>query len=95
MEIRINPNDAAKGLRVELKYCERCGALWLRAVGVAQVYCAGCGREMGELPVVAYESGGSEREKERRRLQWILENSGAENLDDHEHTNRDGAKGVA
>ena len=27
---------------VELKYCERCGGLWLREAGSAQVYCARC-----------------------------------------------------
>jgi len=28
--------------RVELKYCERCGGLWLRARGRQQVHCGGC-----------------------------------------------------
>ena len=27
---------------VELKYCERCGCLWLRPKGVGEVHCAGC-----------------------------------------------------
>ena len=26
----------------ELKYCEFCGALWLRPCGSADVYCASC-----------------------------------------------------
>ncbi len=26
--------------QLELKYCERCGALWLRLRGVQDVYCA-------------------------------------------------------
>jgi Zn-finger nucleic acid-binding protein len=28
--------------QVELKYCERCGGLWLRQQGVDGVYCASC-----------------------------------------------------
>jgi hypothetical protein len=27
---------------IELKYCERCGGLWLRPQGSTTVYCAGC-----------------------------------------------------
>jgi hypothetical protein len=27
---------------IELKYCERCGGLWLRLQGANAVYCAGC-----------------------------------------------------
>jgi hypothetical protein len=27
---------------VELKYCERCGGLWLRPQGTDTVYCGGC-----------------------------------------------------
>jgi len=36
--------------RVELKYCERCGGLWLRAAGMAIAYCPPCSREIAELP---------------------------------------------
>ncbi len=38
-------------LRVELKYCERCGVLWLRDSSTAQVYCEHCRPRMDELPV--------------------------------------------
>jgi hypothetical protein len=37
-------------LTFELKYCERCGGLWLRPAGGDQTYCVGCGRAMAELP---------------------------------------------
>jgi Zn-finger nucleic acid-binding protein len=33
-------------IQLELKYCERCGGLWLRRRGAADVYCAACVREM-------------------------------------------------
>jgi uncharacterized Zn finger protein (UPF0148 family) len=40
----------ADGIRVELKYCERCGGLWLREVGSGEVYCDHCEASIAELP---------------------------------------------
>jgi Zn-finger nucleic acid-binding protein len=37
-------------VQLELKYCERCGGLWLRPVHAADVFCARCAPEMAELP---------------------------------------------
>ena len=36
-------------VRVELKYCEHCGGLWVRERG-AGVYCAKCEPKVAELP---------------------------------------------
>jgi hypothetical protein len=38
-------------VRVELKYCERCGGLWLRIWGSEDVYCPDCIEEVLELPI--------------------------------------------
>jgi Zn-finger nucleic acid-binding protein len=35
---------------VELKYCERCGGLWLRSKDVEEVYCPACVPKMAEYP---------------------------------------------
>jgi hypothetical protein len=35
---------------MELKYCERCGGLWLRAKEGNEIYCPRCMPEMAELP---------------------------------------------
>lgn len=35
---------------VELKYCERCGGLWLRPRGGAGVHCASCRVRFAALP---------------------------------------------
>jgi hypothetical protein len=35
---------------VELKYCERCGGLWLRSKDEEQVYCPTCLPKMAEIP---------------------------------------------
>jgi hypothetical protein len=34
---------------LELKYCERCGGLWLRLRGSGEVFCAACSAQMAEL----------------------------------------------
>ncbi|MFZ0774589.1 MAG: hypothetical protein WCA49_09150 [Candidatus Sulfotelmatobacter sp.] len=60
-------SNAAKKSCLELKYCERCGGLWLRPAGGGQIYCVACGREVAELP-----PGSHERETERapQEPQW-------------------------
>jgi hypothetical protein len=37
-------------IQLELKYCERCGALWLRISGAQEIYCAPCDLEVLDLP---------------------------------------------
>ncbi len=37
-------------IRVELKYCERCGGLWLRPQGADGVYCASCRAGLAAMP---------------------------------------------
>jgi len=41
-------NSAPALIYFELKYCERCGALWLRPRAAAAVYCVPCARQMAE-----------------------------------------------
>lgn len=38
-----------RGISLELKYCERCGGLWLRPRGSDLLFCAGCSRVMAGL----------------------------------------------
>lgn len=49
--------------RVELKYCERCGGLWLRPLRSRSVYCPGCEELMREMPYVGYVRPGARRRK--------------------------------
>ena len=37
-------------VKMELKYCERCGALGVRQCGTEEVYCDHCVPEVAELP---------------------------------------------
>ena len=48
--------DESGRCSLELKYCERCGGLWLRPVGGEQIYCAICSRAMAELPPSSTET---------------------------------------
>ncbi len=36
-------------IHFELKYCERCGGLWLRRLAAAAVYCSPCARQMADI----------------------------------------------
>jgi Zn-finger nucleic acid-binding protein len=42
--------DLIEVIELELKYCERCGGLWIRRRGSKQVYCPSCEPKMAELP---------------------------------------------
>jgi hypothetical protein len=44
-------------VRVELKYCERCGSLGTRECGAGVVYCDHCLLEVAELPPARKEKG--------------------------------------
>jgi Zn-finger nucleic acid-binding protein len=62
-------------VRVELKYCEHCGGLWLRECGAGVVYCSTCQPKVADLPVP--------KKKPQRvilpvRRRTVVENYGAE-----------------
>ena len=44
-------------VQLELKYCERCGGLWLRRVGVGDIFCAACAVGMPEFRMVRRTRG--------------------------------------
>jgi hypothetical protein len=50
---------------VELKYCERCGGLWLRPQGDGEVYCGSCRLRLADMPRPVYE--GSKKPRLPRR----------------------------
>ncbi|MBZ5657993.1 MAG: hypothetical protein LAO56_22245 [Acidobacteriia bacterium] len=51
----------AQGVAVELKYCERCGGLWLRPQGHIEVYCMNCRVRMADMPRRRGEHSGKPR----------------------------------
>ncbi|HUK26419.1 MAG TPA: hypothetical protein VLV49_17705 [Terriglobales bacterium] len=40
-------------IELELKYCERCGGLWLRRKGHVEVFCGQCTGRVRRTPVAA------------------------------------------
>jgi hypothetical protein len=57
MKEKAGKSSSANEMQFELKYCERCGGLWLRPVGGGQIYCAACGRAMSQMPPASKEVG--------------------------------------
>jgi hypothetical protein len=46
----MNLENDPELIHLELKYCERCGGLWLRLYGTDEVYCGVCRAETTNLP---------------------------------------------
>jgi len=59
--------DREAETRMELKYCERCGGLWLRPAGSGLSYCESCTRQMAQLPAVRLKTPVQEEEAEGRQ----------------------------
>ena len=53
--MKMQRSNSAEELTLELKYCERCGALWLRPARGQQVYCVDCALEIADLPLASSE----------------------------------------
>jgi Zn-finger nucleic acid-binding protein len=68
--MKTEAKDGRRGmeLQFELKYCERCGGLWLRPMGGEQVYCGSCWSEMNKLPRGSRSKQGAST---TRGVQWI------------------------
>lgn len=49
--MRSDSEDKKIEVRMELKYCEHCGALWIREPGMGIVYCANCRPKVADLPM--------------------------------------------
>lgn len=50
-------------LRMDLKVCEGCGALWLRRETADGLYCRGCARRLAEFPAPRGKHGGGRKPK--------------------------------
>jgi len=77
-------------VQVELKYCERCGGLWLRLLGANGVYCGGCRLYLAAMP----DPGAAPPRKARRRRKVQAE-TGGRGKDLQSSTQIDCLQGVA
>ena len=80
-----------KPVRVELKYCEHCGSLWMRERGAGVVYCDNCQPKVADLPIPKKPSG---RLILPVRPHTVVEDYEFE-IDDDEETNFEAAAGGA
>jgi hypothetical protein len=48
-------------LRMDLKVCEGCGALWLRMCAMKGVYCRSCAAKLAEFPPPRVRRNGGKR----------------------------------
>jgi hypothetical protein len=89
-------SSSGNELQFELKYCERCGGLWLRPVGGGQVYCVACGREMAKMPPASYERKRVESARvPRGPVRWGLVESDFGDDEEYGELDLDAAGGVA
>lgn len=72
--MKAGKSRARKDESFELKYCERCGGLWLRPAGGRQIYCVACSGEMAELPPSSSEP---DRERVPRKRRSQLDDGGS------------------
>jgi hypothetical protein len=89
----VRENESTGEVRMELKYCERCGGLWLRPTDGGQIYCAACGRAMAELPPASYDRVGGPRLSQGPR--WEFYEGEDESDEGYEGLDLDAAGGVA
>jgi hypothetical protein len=92
MKVRERESSSGNELQFELKYCERCGGLWLRPAGGGQIYCVACGRAMGELPRASRRA---ETGTMPQRTGWGVDDSDVEGYEEYDGLDLDAAGGVA
>jgi Zn-finger nucleic acid-binding protein len=95
MKAKARESSSANELQFELKYCERCGGLWLRPAGGGQIYCVACGRAMGELPPATYVRDGGKGARMPQGPQWGADDRDVESYEEYEGLDLDAAGGVA
>lgn len=58
----MNFENGIDGVKLDLKYCERCGGLWLRAANTEGIHCGACSAHFSALP-----KRGEAKSRPRRR----------------------------
>jgi len=85
-----NREDNRNQVRVELKYCEHCGGLWVRERGAGVVFCEKCQPKVDDLPMRKKRPG---RTRLPQAPRSVAEEYGA--LFDEELLDLDAVGGVA
>jgi len=90
MKLKASTSGDGNEMQFELKYCERCGGLWLRPVGGGQIYCVGCGRQMADLPAASRKAASP---RMPQGPQWGVDHCDYDDAEGNEDTDAPG--GVA
>ena len=90
----MNESKSAQESSLELKYCERCGALWLRPTGGGQVYCVSCAIALGEMPAAGQLDRGRKPQMPRGP-RWAVSFKDRESYETYSDIDLDGAGGGA
>jgi hypothetical protein len=95
MNAKARASSSTHEMQFELKYCERCGGLWLRPVGGGQIYCGVCAQAMGELPPASSKWDGGESARMPLGPRWAGDSDDADSYEDYDELGFDAAGGVA
>jgi Zn-finger nucleic acid-binding protein len=69
-------------IQVELKYCERCGGLWLRPRGTDGVYCSSCRVRLEAMPDPGEAPPRKARSRRKARArERVVQREDPQNLD--------------
>jgi len=60
-----------QGIQLDLKYCERCGGLWLRPQGTNGVYCASCSEHLAAMPTRGEAPSPKARRRRRKPVKKV------------------------
>jgi hypothetical protein len=91
----MNESKSAQESSLELKYCERCGALWLRPAGGGQIYCASCARALGEMPPATYQRDSGRKPQMPQGPRWAASERDGDSYEQYDNFDVDAAGGVA
>jgi hypothetical protein len=92
MKSEKEESRSANEVQLELKYCERCGGLWLRPAGGGEVYCGGCARKMAQLPPASKKVVSA---RMCEGPEWGKDQGECEIYDGDEEIDLEGARGLA
>jgi len=94
--MRKAKQEEKKEVRMELKYCEHCGSLWLRESGAGVVYCESCRPKVDDLPLSKKRPARIILPVQRRTVVEGYEfDSGDDDPDDGDEIDFDAMGGVA
>jgi uncharacterized Zn finger protein (UPF0148 family) len=76
--MNVTGSEQDQWIRLDLKYCERCGGLFLRSEGTSGVYCGSCSAHFAQRPAPG-ETSPLKRRRRRTRKASAVQREETEN----------------